>query len=114
MNISDKLTTDLIINTFQYLFDFLFPLERSTSLLPTSAPVRNTTKCCFCFFSNLSTDTMQTEHRRSFRQQYHRLNIRRNNTALKVTRYLFASTNMVTFLRCRCLITFLLAYSETA
>lgn len=24
MNISDKLTTDLIINTFQYLFDFLF------------------------------------------------------------------------------------------
>lgn len=67
-HISDTLTTHLIMNTFQYLFDFLLALERSTSLLSTLA-VRNTAKCRLSVAgapdSNITNSISQNKQRSS-------------------------------------------------
>lgn len=107
------LTTTDLINTFQYLFDFPpGTVDIASSNFSNSEKYH---KMLFWF-------PFKSQHRRHADGAPQELQtaisgaqyLRINNAALKVTRYLFASTNMVTFLRCRCLITFPLAYSETA
>lgn len=102
--------------TVQYLFHFHFPfLERSPSETSTNFTTREKQyKTPFVSFPNSRRRHHADWAPQDLQAAISRVQYLRINKALKVSRYLFASTNAVTFLRRRCLITLLLAYCETA